>query len=89
MPNKAPGGPYADASGTAAVDSAFVSLDDLPLDDLQTLLLAPCQARPSHAAVPLGVGHPQFSRDLVRRSRLARAAVLARMQELAAAAGGS
>ena len=84
MPNKAPGGPYADASGTAAVDSAFVSLDDL-----QTLLLAPCQARPSHAAVPLGVGHPQFSRDLVRRSRLARAAVLARMQERAAAAGGS
>ncbi len=30
---------------------------------------------------PLGFDHPQFSRDLVRRSRLARAAVAARIQD--------
>jgi hypothetical protein len=53
---------------------------------LTHLALCSRQARPAHAAVPLGVGHPQFSRDLVRRARLARAAVLSRMQERAAAA---
>ena len=82
--NKAARRPYADASGAAAPGSAPASLNDL-----HSLLLAPRQTRPAHDVVPLGVGHPQFSRDLVRRSRLARAAVLARMQERAAAAGQS